>query len=61
MENKIQPLCSVNLRNEIFVFQALPGVRYFIDHKCVPFKNSYIPFPEAEEIFCSGKVHYAGD
>lgn len=39
---------------------ALPGVKYFIDHTCVPGANSWVPWDIAEEIFSSGKIHYAG-
>ena len=41
-------------------FQALPGVRHFIDHTCIPARNAYVPWAEIEEIFSSGKIHYAG-
>ena len=39
---------------------ALPGVRHFIDHTCVPGMNSWVPWNFPEEIFSSGKIHYAG-
>ena len=45
--------------NNIF-FQALPGVRHFIDHTCIPGMNSWVPWSDAEEIFSSGKILYAG-
>ena len=39
---------------------AMPGVRHFIDHTAVPGINSWVPWAEAEEIFSTGKIHYAG-
>ena len=35
-------------------------MRHFIDHTCVPVRNCWVPWAEAEEIFSSGKIHYAG-
>ena len=39
---------------------AVPGVRHWIDHTCVPGVNSWVPWTETEEIFSTGKIHYAG-
>ena len=38
----------------------MPGVRHFIDHTCIPARNGWVPWGETEEIFSSGKIHYAG-
>ncbi len=38
----------------------MEGVTHFIDYKCVPGNNSWVPWSESEEIFSSGKIHYAG-
>lgn len=42
------------------ILQALPGVKHFIDHTCVPGRNSWVPWADAEEVFSTGKIHYAG-
>lgn len=39
---------------------ALPGVKHWIDHTCIPGANTWVPWATAEEIFSSGKIHYAG-
>lgn len=38
----------------------MPGVRHFIDHTCIPGRNGWVPWGETEEIFSTGKIHYAG-
>uniref|UniRef100_T1JEH9 FAD-binding PCMH-type domain-containing protein n=1 Tax=Strigamia maritima TaxID=126957 RepID=T1JEH9_STRMM len=44
----------------------IPGVLAFLTHKDIPGKNICVPiarnffYPESEELFCSGKVLYAG-
>ena len=48
------------MENFTVFLKALPGVRHFIDHTCVPANNNWVPWPEGEEIFSSGKIHYAG-
>ena len=48
------------MENFTVFLKALPGVRHFIDHTCVPANNCWVPFPGGEEIFSSGKIHYAG-
>ena len=35
-------------------------MKHFIDHTCVPARNSCVPWGEIEEVFSSGKIHYAG-
>ena len=35
-------------------------MRHWIDHTCVPARNNWVPWSDNEEIFSSGKIHYAG-
>ena len=42
------------------ILQKLPGVVAYVDHKDIPGHNNWSFFEVPEEIFSSGRIHFAG-